>query len=130
MCGKSCGRRRESSAADRVQIRFAQGTRGMNKLFLCTLPWILLFTNSTYTNPSNRTSPASGSSEHVERSLDQQTDGISTMDPAANSAVRPVRELVERWCTAYGDLDEKKLAALESPDIEIVDRFGEVHVAR
>jgi ketosteroid isomerase-like protein len=52
------------------------------------------------------------------------------MEPAANSAVRPVRELIERWCAAYGDLDAKKLAALESPDIEIVDRFGELHSAK
>jgi ketosteroid isomerase-like protein len=52
------------------------------------------------------------------------------MGPAANGAVRPVRELIERWCAAYGDLDEKKLAALESPDIEMVDRFGELHTAK
>jgi len=102
----------------------------MNKFFFCTLLWILLFTNSTYSGPSSRSNLSSDSKEHVERSLERQTDGISTTEPAANSAVRPVRELVERWCTAYGDLDEKKLAALESPDIEIVDRFGELHTAR
>jgi ketosteroid isomerase-like protein len=101
----------------------------MNKFFFCTLLWIL-FTNSTHSGPSNRANLASGLKEHVERSLERQTDGFSTIEPAANSAVRPVRELIERWCAAYGDLDEKKLAALESPEIEIVDRFGELHTAK
>ena len=32
--------------------------------------------------------------------------------------------------TAYGDLNEKELAAVESPDVEIVDRFGELHMAK
>jgi ketosteroid isomerase-like protein len=102
----------------------------MSDFFFCTLLWILHFTNSTYSGPIGRSNLASGSKERVERSLDRQTDEFSTMEPAANGAVRRVRELIERWCAAYGDLDEKKLAALESPDIEIVDRFGELHTAK
>jgi ketosteroid isomerase-like protein len=102
----------------------------MNKFFLCTLSWILLFTNSGYFDPSKHTSLASGSNESDERSLDWRAGGFSTTNPASKSAVRAVRELIERWCGAYGDLDEKELAALESPDIEIVDRFGEVHAAK
>ena len=101
----------------------------MNKFFLCTLLWMLLFTNSSYSDPSKHASVAGGSAEYAERSVDRQTGGLSTTNPVSKSAVRPVRELIERWCAAYGDLDEKKLAALESTDIETVDRFGELHVA-
>jgi len=102
----------------------------MNKFFLCTLPWILLFTNSGYSDPSKHTSLAGDSNASAERSLDRQAGGLSTTNPVSKSAVRAVRELIERWCVAYGDLDEKELGALESPDIEIVDRFGEVHAAK
>jgi ketosteroid isomerase-like protein len=102
----------------------------MNRPFLCTLLAILLLTNFGYSDWSRHTSRPSGSNGYVERSLDWQTDGLSTTNPASKSAVRPVRELIERWCTAYGDLNEKELAALESPDVEIVDRFGELHVAK
>ena len=102
----------------------------MNKLFRGTLLSILLFTNSKYPDPSKHTSLANGSNEYAERSLNGQTGGLSRTNPVSKAAARAVDELIERWCAAYGDLDEKKLAALESPNIEIVDRFGEVHVAK
>jgi hypothetical protein len=92
--------------------------------------WILLFTNSTYTDSSEHTSVPSGSNEYAGRSLDWQTDRLSTTNPVSKSAVGSVRGLIERWCAAYGDFNEKELAGLESPDIEIVDRFGELHVAK
>src|ERR1700746_256671 len=102
----------------------------MNRLFLCTLLSILILTNSGYSDWSKHTSVPSGSNGYAERSLDWQTDGLSTTNPVSKSTARSVRELIERWCTAYGDLNEHELAALESPDFEIVDRFGELHVAR
>jgi len=102
----------------------------MNRLFHCTLLSILLLTNFGYSDWSKHTSRPSGSNGYAERSLDWQTDGLSTTNPVSKSAVRPVRELIERWCTAYGDLNEKQLAALESPDVEIVDGFGELRVAK
>jgi hypothetical protein len=102
----------------------------MNRLFLCTLLSILLFTYFGYSDWNKRTSRPSGSNGYAERSLDWQTDGLSTTNPVSKSPARPARELIERWCTAYGDLNEKELAALESPDVEIVDRFGDLHVAK
>jgi uncharacterized protein (TIGR02246 family) len=39
-----------------------------------------------------------------------------------------IRALISRWVEAYQDLDAKRLAALETPDVEIVDRFGELHL--
>ena len=39
-----------------------------------------------------------------------------------------IRMLISRWVEAYQDLDAKRLAALETPDVEIVDRFGELHL--
>ena len=38
-----------------------------------------------------------------------------------------VRSLITEWVAAYKSLDAKRLAALEVPDVEIVDRFGSVH---
>jgi hypothetical protein len=99
----------------------------MSNFLLCTLLWVLSFANSAYSDPSVHASAVSGSNEDAERPPDRQSGGLSTTNPVT---VRPVRELIERWCTAYGDLDEKKLAALESPSIEVVDRFGELHVAK
>jgi hypothetical protein len=101
----------------------------MNRLFLYSLLSILLLTNSGYSDWSKHTSVPSGSNGHAERSLDWQTDGLTTTNPVSKSAVRPVRGLIERWCAAYSDLNERELAGLESPHIEIVDRFGELHVA-
>jgi hypothetical protein len=102
----------------------------MNKLFLFALPWILLFTASMYSGRGKPTSVPGGSKQYAESPVDSQTEGLSTTNLVSNSAVRPVRQLIERWCTAYGDLNEKGLAALESPDFEIVDRFGELHVTK
>jgi ketosteroid isomerase-like protein len=102
----------------------------MNNFLLCTLLWVLAFANSAYSDPSKHASVAGGSNEYAERSVDRQTGGLSATSPVSKGAVRPVRELIERWCAAYGNLDEKELAALESPNIEIVDRFGELHVAK
>ena len=42
---------------------------------------------------------------------------------------RAIRTLISRWVEAYRELDARRLAALETPDVVIVDRFGEVHVS-
>ena len=39
-----------------------------------------------------------------------------------------VRELISKWIDAYQHLDAKQIAKLETPDMETVDRFGELHV--
>jgi len=39
-----------------------------------------------------------------------------------------IRTLISRWVEAYQDFDAKRLAALETPDVEIVDRFGKLHL--
>jgi hypothetical protein len=102
----------------------------MGKLFLCALLCILLFATSRDFDRGKPASIASVSNKYAERSLDRQARRLFTTTPVTDSALRPVRELIERWCTAYGDLNEKELAALESPDFEIVDRFGELHVSK
>ena len=39
-----------------------------------------------------------------------------------------VRALISRWVEAYQHRDAKRLAALETQDVEIMDRFGQIHV--
>jgi hypothetical protein len=76
------------------------------------------------------TSASSSSNEYAERALASHAGEPSTTNPVAQSRASPARGLIERWCAAYRRLDEKELAALESPNIETVDRFGELHVAK
>ncbi len=47
---------------------------------------------------------------------------------SSTSEESAIRTLMSQWVEAYHHLDAKRLAALEIPDIEIVDRFGELHL--
>ena len=42
---------------------------------------------------------------------------------------RAIRSLVSGWIEAYENLDAKGIAALETPDVEVVDRFGVLRLA-
>jgi len=101
----------------------------MNRPFYCALLWILLFMNTRYSDWRMHTSASSSPNENAQRALAAQTGEPSTTNPDAQNLESPARALIERWCAAYSRLDEKALAALESPNIETVDRFGELHVA-
>ena len=109
-------------------ISIRQGMQEMNRPFVCTLLWILLFMNSRYSDWRTHPSASSSPNEHSERPPAPQTGGPS--DPVAQNLPSPARALIERWRAAYSRLDAKELAALESPNIETVDRFGELHVAK
>ncbi len=37
-----------------------------------------------------------------------------------------IRMLISEWVKAYRNLDAKRLTALEMPDVEVEDRFGEL----
>ena len=101
----------------------------MNRPFYCALLWILLFMNSRYSVSGAHTSAPSSPNEYAQRALAAQTGEPSNTNPDPQNLESPARALIERWCAAYSRLDEKALAALESPNIETVDRFGELHVA-
>jgi len=47
--------------------------------------------------------------------------------PAQQTGELAIRSLMSDWVAAYKNLDAKQLAALEVPNVEIVDRFGEPH---
>jgi hypothetical protein len=40
---------------------------------------------------------------------------------------RGVRQLIQRWCSAYSQLNPPKIAELQASEVEIVDRFGDLH---
>lgn len=48
-------------------------------------------------------------------------------DPAPQTEESAIRLLMSDWVAAYKNLDAKRLAALEVPNVEIVDRFGDLH---
>ena len=41
---------------------------------------------------------------------------------------RAVRARISEWVEAYRNLDAKRLAALETPAVEVVDRFGQLRL--
>ena len=47
---------------------------------------------------------------------------------SAKSEEVGIRTLLSKWMDAYRSYDAKRLAALETPDVEVVDRFGELHL--
>ena len=51
---------------------------------------------------------------------DARTSPMASDEPA-------VRSLILRWVDAYKALDAKRIAALETPDVHVVDRFGVLH---
>jgi uncharacterized protein (TIGR02246 family) len=41
---------------------------------------------------------------------------------------RAIRSLISRWVEAFKDLDAERLAAMETSDVQAVDRFGVLHL--
>ena len=48
-------------------------------------------------------------------------------DPAPQTGASAIRLLMSDWVAAYKNLDAKRLAALEVPNVEVIDRFGDLH---
>jgi hypothetical protein len=46
-------------------------------------------------------------------------------NPPAVAEVRAARELIDAWCSAYSELNSKRLADLETVEAEVIDGFGE-----
>ena len=52
----------------------------------------------------------------------------SQQRPSATHEETAVRTLISQWFDAYQHADAKRLATLEAPNVEIVDRFGILHL--
>ena len=52
----------------------------------------------------------------------------SDVQRASNKNEGEVRNLISQWVDAFEKRDYKRLAALETPDVAVVDRFGELHL--
>ena len=67
-------------------------------------------------------------SDQISRSLPpQHLDSLSHTKVAANQGEAGAHDLAGSWCSAYRRSDPERLAALETPEMEIVDRFGDWH---
>jgi len=56
-------------------------------------------------------------------------DSASDKRPSSMASdERAIRSLISNWVEAYEDLDAKGLAALETPEVQVVDRFGVLHL--
>jgi hypothetical protein len=62
-----------------------------------------------------------------ERAL--RLEGERTTQATLSSTIeeRGVRQLIQRWCSAYSQLNPPKIAELQASEVEIVDRFGDLH---
>lgn len=60
-------------------------------------------------------------------SLGEQEKTWSYTSLATAPEEKGARDLVNSWCSAYGQSDSERLAALEMSEVEIVDRFGDWH---
>ncbi len=52
----------------------------------------------------------------------------SRQRPSSTSEESAIRTLMSQWVEAYQHLDAKRIATLEVPNVEVVDRFGELHL--
>jgi hypothetical protein len=82
------------------------GSKRMGKLFImaavATAGWALLLTSSAFGSDRWRSSRA--------------------------TEERAIRALISEWVEAYQNLDAKRLAAHETPAVEVVDRFGQLRL--
>ena len=46
----------------------------------------------------------------------------------ATDEQRSVRALISQWVEAYKNFDAERIASLETADVEVMDRFGELHL--
>jgi hypothetical protein len=53
--------------------------------------------------------------------------GTTEPDSPGAAEEKPLRELIGAWCSAYSDLNPKRMADLETAGVEIVDGFGDEH---
>lgn len=57
--------------------------------------------------------------------MPQQKDSLSNSYETA--AQKPLHDLIEAWCSAYSEMNARKMISLVADEIEIVDGFGESH---
>jgi len=62
--------------------------------------------------------------------LEAQLTALSGASAQSHHNEEQVRDLIARWNTAYRALDSRALAALETDDYQMVDRFGEWYDSR
>jgi len=51
----------------------------------------------------------------------------TTANSATASEAKQANDLVKSWCSSYGKLDARQLAALGTGEVQIVDAFGKGH---
>lgn len=73
------------------------------------------------------TSNLVGSDTNSNSSPPEQVETLSPTRVAAKPGETAAHDLASSWCSAYRSSDPRRLAALETREMEIVDRFGDWH---
>ena len=77
---------------------------------------------------SNQGTSSLVGSDQINRSLPpEHLEALSHTRVAAKPGEAGARDLAGSWCSAYKRSDPERLAALETREMEIVDRFGDWH---
>lgn len=86
-------------------------------LLLATQLWAATQGRGRFPDPNESSDPSLAMQSRVQRESSF----------ASTSEEKGARDLVKSWCSAYGQSDPERLAALETTEVEIVDRFGDWH---
>lgn len=62
-----------------------------------------------------------------ERALRLARQGTTQANLSPTIEDRRARELIQVWCSAYSQLNPPRIAELQASEVEIVDRFGDLH---
>ena len=73
------------------------------------------------------TSRVVGSDRDRPSSPQEYPNALSHLGAATTPRETAVHDLASSWCSAYSSSDPERLAALETREMEIVDRFGDWH---
>lgn len=97
----------------------------MRCLILIVVQALFLMVQFLGTTCSRSTGSSRG--EQIQSPLAAKTARSRMAGPVSIPETKSAQDLVDSWCSAYGSRDAKQLAALATPEVSIVDRFGTWH---
>jgi hypothetical protein len=87
---------------------------------------ILLLIGHLWAIPQGAGAPSNPDKGH-EGALRPERKRTTQASLSSTIEEQQVRQLIQRWCSAYSQLNPPKIAELQASEVEIVDRFGDLH---
>lgn len=86
---------------------------------------ILLLIGSLWAITQGVGAPPNSDKEH-ERALRLERERATQASLSSTIGERGARQLIQRWCSAYAQLNPAKIVELQASEVEIMDRFGDL----